>query len=140
MHALLRLGAKDEAGVPLAAKATTLLIAAEGEPLDDVLAAAERLAGAAEKPAEAYVWLGAFCTDWHGPPPDALPLSWWQGPFREGVAAIGSAAVLFQPWEEPRALTHGWCVWALHTVLAAKTKLEVCISETEGVRLQEARC
>ena len=111
-----RLGAEDEAGRPLAAPATLFLIAADAEPLDAVLAAAERHAASTDSPGDApprlvvrvpppllqrpalslplgdaYLWLSPFCTNFHAPPAEAWPLSWWQGPFREGVKTIGKA-------------------------------------------------
>jgi len=139
-RALERIGAKDEAGKPFAAPATSFIIVAEGEALDDILAAAEAHAAKKEAPGDVYLWLSPFSLNPHAAVPlEALPLAWWQGTFRAAVKGIGDAAVLLQPWEAPRALTHGWCVYQLHTVLAAEgVPLGVLTSAAEGARLQEA--
>jgi hypothetical protein len=137
-RALHRLGASDEAGRPLAAPATVMLIVADSEALDDALSAAEAHASASEAPGNEYVWLSAFSINSHAPSLEALPLAWWVGPFRKAVKEVGRAAVLFQPWEAPRALCYGWCVWHLHTVLAAEVPLAVLNSDAEAKRLQEA--
>lgn len=137
-RALHRLGASDEAGRPLAAPATVMLVVADGEALDDALMAAEKHAASREAPGEEYVWLAALSVNAHAPPLEDLPLAWWVGPFRRAVQGIGQAAVVFQPWEAPRALAYGWCVWQLHTVLAANVPLAVLNSDAEAARLQDA--